>query len=519
MRCNRLFPHQALTVLLLCVVLVVLAATAFAANKTEIRITLVGNMPNDWETVHQAIEAKLAKSGLNYDLKVTWYNWQDWANQRQIKLMAGDNGELFFDAPWADGWNNLTAKNAYLELSSYIKKYGNSIRKHFPPDYLKANSFDGKILGLPLGISYPAKYGLAVRADLRKKYGIDKIASYDDLEKFLAAVKKNNPEITPIVDNGNGIFTETMAYREGYTDLAQRVVAGMVVMQDLLTTGGKVKMIPAWESKTLVDLSKRVRQWYLNGWLDKDILSQRDARGVFLSGAAAIGPSAPENADRDIPQLQANVPGAEIEWDWIASKNFPLLHDFKMWNFICVNTHASHPVEAFKFLNWIYASQDNYDLIQYGIKGRHWVEGPQPRTYELPAGVDPAKNYNFDGFTLVWNPDFNRFPAKGNPQAIAIMKAATDPKNYAVAPYAGWTFDSSAVKTEVAQCTALEMEYAKPVFLGVIDTESGFTKMKEAYEAAGINKIIAEAQKQFDAWVAKRGGKNPYQEWLAKQKK
>ena len=48
-----------------------------------------------------------------------------------------------------------------------------------------------------------AEYNLNValiRGDLREKYGMDKIETTDDFQKYLENVVKNDPSIIPLVD-------------------------------------------------------------------------------------------------------------------------------------------------------------------------------------------------------------------------------------------------------------------------------------------------------------------------------
>ena len=37
-----------------------------------------------------------------------------------------------------------------------------------------------------------------------------------------------------------------------------------------------------------------------------------------------------------------------------------------------IYSKAPHPEEAMKFLNWIFKSQENYDLAIYGINNKHY---------------------------------------------------------------------------------------------------------------------------------------------------
>ena len=53
-----------------------------------------------------------------------------------------------------------------------------------------------------------------------------------------------------------------------------------------------------------------------------------------------------------------------------------------------------------KFFDWLYSSKDNHDLFEYGIPGKHW-QAVGDNQIKL---LDEAKNYNFPGYELTWNP-------------------------------------------------------------------------------------------------------------------
>ena len=62
-----------------------------------------------------------------------------------------------------------------------------------------------------------------------------------------------------------------------------------------------------------------------------------------------------------------------------------------------------------KFLDWMYASVDNYELAKYGIKGEHWIDGPtvevEGKTYQTwayPAGKEDAYNKS-SPYSGCWN--------------------------------------------------------------------------------------------------------------------
>ncbi len=64
----------------------------------------------------------------------------------------------------------------------------------------------------------------------------------------------------------------------------------------------------------------------------------------------------------------------------------------------------------------------------------------------------------------------------------------------------GFTFDAS-VRTEYAACASAVAQYNDALMCGAIDPATALPEFNKALKAAGLEKIIAEKQAQFDAWL------------------
>ena len=79
-----------------------------------------------------------------------------------------------------------------------------------------------------------------------------------------------------------------------------------------------------------------------------------------------------------------------------------------------------------------------------------------------------------------------------------------------VSAISGFTFDYQNpidFSTQYAEISALKNEYFKNIQCGAVDPddpENGVPALRAKMEAAGLNDIIAEAQRQLDAYLAKK---------------
>jgi len=164
------------------------AATATAGGTKEAGpTTLVIVQPSDktaiFENLLPVIEKGLANDGLNLKLDVIFVPWSDLATKTQVMLAGQDQIDLMFDAPWLH-MNEMIAQGYYEELTSLLNQYGPNILRTRPKEMWDANRFNGKIMGIPLGLFFQQPHGWVVRADLRQKLGFSPLKTYDDIVKY-----------------------------------------------------------------------------------------------------------------------------------------------------------------------------------------------------------------------------------------------------------------------------------------------------------------------------------------------
>lgn len=67
----------------------------------------------------------------------------------------------------------------------------------------------------------------------------------------------------------------------------------------------------------------------------------------------------------------------------------------------------------------------------------------------------------------------------------------------------GFSFDAEPVKAEIGKTSAVYDEYSRAIDLGV-STEEKYNEFLAKLKNAGADRIIAEMQKQIDAWKASK---------------
>ena len=69
----------------------------------------------------------------------------------------------------------------------------------------------------------------------------------------------------------------------------------------------------------------------------------------------------------------------------------------------------------------------------------------------------------------------------------------------------GFSFDNSSVSSEIAAIYAVVDEYRAGLLGGALDLDENYPRFIQKLKDAGIDTVIAEKQKQLDAWAQENG--------------
>jgi putative aldouronate transport system substrate-binding protein len=168
---------------------------------------------------------------------------------------------------------------------------------------------------------------------------------------------------------------------------------------------------------------------------------------------------------------------------------------------LSIARNTTDPVSAMKFINLLYTDADVMNLLANGIEGKHYVI-QENGLITRPEGVTET-GYQFNQWEIGNN--FLTHVWEGqDPDIWEQMKAFN--ASGIVSPALGFTFDQSPVKSEVAAVTNVIDQYKIGLESGTLEIEYLDRFIRELKDA-GIDRIIAEKQKQLDDWAAANGKK------------
>ena len=164
---------------------------------------------------------------------------------------------------------------------------------------------------------------------------------------------------------------------------------------------------------------------------------------------------------------------------------------------IGISRTSKNPEKAFEFIELVNTDKELYNLISYGVEGKHYNLTDEGKvSYIEDSGYAPKAAWKFGN-------QFNALVEDGADSDVWEQTEALNNSAYADR-LLGFVFDDSNVTNEMANLNSVRAEYDY-VWLGTaLDYADHIEEYKEKMEQAGIRKVMAELQSQIDAFLASK---------------
>ena len=430
--------------------------------------------------------AEKVKNDIGLEVEMIWLPWDQYWDQKEIMLSAQNEIDLYWDG-LAD-LSTFVNKHQARPLDDLIATYCPDMLKVMPMSWLEGGKMNGQIYGIPsaYGPSSAQFQLVCVRQDLLEAVGMTEIKTPDDLVEYATKVKDAFPEMNGPADP---IFKPlTRAFQtEQLTWVSGNEFA--VLGED----SGKVYSY--YETETFQEVAKFNEEMYNKG-LYSDLLTtnynERDSRmqtGLYIWVEGSLGKD-----NEIIGTVQANAPEAKLK-SYLMAAEEPKYIVGAGGEVLCVPYSAANPEGAMKFLNWMYASQENYLFCLYGVEGKD---------YNMVDGrIERICTEDFFYEWMFRNQNYSVFGTEVSDEFIEqYMNWDKDAKTSSAM---GFTFNNeNVVEIETAIKEVIDNDMAV-IRNGFVDFEENYAAAVAKLKAAGIDEYIAEVQRQYDEFVANKG--------------
>ncbi|MBT2700945.1 ABC transporter substrate-binding protein [Bacillus sp. ISL-40] len=425
---------------------------------------------------------KIVKKKINATVKLMPINGSAWSQQSNLLLTGNEKLDLIVSSSFY-GYNTSAVKGQYIPLDDLLEKYGNGILQAVPKTLLEGDRVNGKIYAVPSARDWGVNYGFIMRKDIVDKYNIDlsQVKSFADLEKVFKVVKEKEPTLAPIVNAG--LLTTASVLNGGKYDVLGDSL-GVMSFKDK-------KFINLFEDPEYIDSVKLTRKWFKDGYIMKDAATSQEAAANIVKAGKGFG------------YFSHMKPGFEVQEKGITGHEMVAVRFTDVYSYtdsatsfgMSIARNSQNPEKAMEFMNLLYTDKDIMNLIANGIEGKHY-EVKSDGTISLPQGVTESK-YVFGQWEIGNN--FLTYPWEGNPSNYwEIFKKHNDSAIFS--PAFGFTFNPDPVKTEIAASTNVLNQYKVGIESGTLDPVKSLPVFNKKLKQAGLDKIMAEKQKQYDKW-------------------
>ena len=467
------------------------AAPAPSLDPVELNAWFLAPQVKDIEMVQAEVSKKLTEK-INATIKLNYFWWDSYYDKQKLALASGDPIDTMFSPQW---WNYETyvSQKAYLELDDLLAKYGKNIVENIAPAYLEAPRVDGVLYGIPTNKDMLGVCGVLVNKAMADKYNMDfsTVKKPADLEPFLKTIKENEPGIIP--------FLSTKGDQSSYfmMDYSASIVGDV----GFIKTDGDIKVINTRESDQYKEVAALARDWFKKGYINEDVATLQDGMPIKKAQKTFMWAEQLKPGKDKEMEAQLGYPIEQI-YGYQGLPRYTMTGDLTNSMFV-IPRASKNPERAMMFLDILFYDKEIKNLLDWGIEGVHYKKVGENQI-DYADGVT-AETSGYTGLAQ-WAMGGNQFLdylwVNESPDKWQKMKEFNDS---AVPTKAlGWTFNQEPVKTEIAACTAVSDEFGASLNSGVVDYDEVYPKMQKAYETAGIAAIIAEAQKQLDAFAAKK---------------
>jgi len=471
---------------------------AAGSAKLPLRYYMPGAPTAEWEIATQAINDAMAKDGLNIDFQPNYIPWDQWVDKTNLMLSTGEEFELLHIMQDFVPTSTYASRGQLRGLSDIIKKEAPGLTGRFDKPLWDSATIKGEIYSIPAywrDASGDDEGPIVIRKDIFDKYNLPYPKSTDEMLTVLPVLQQKWAAEDGVK---RYVYEHTLnrppnAIERTY-DTWPFYVSQDGVFQ--VRQNGEANMY--FETPEFKKDADFMNALYTKGLIHPDILNlPADTRRTAVNDSGDFllclmtGP-------QWTSQLTAAgiVPNAVI-YKYTLALDKPMLTNMPLLNANGVPVAAKHPEVGVKFLNWMYSSQANQDVVLYGVQGRHWNPVGTDGIRQI-RGADGRPLYAFDYWMIEyvkyhrWDVD-NIVPDDEKANYVGNIY----PNNTLISPVVGFNFDSEPVRVEYANVMAEYTASILPIKVGVLPYAGNFQAADARMKAAGSDAVIAEYRKQL----------------------
>lgn len=446
---------------------------------TELIWYTIGPSQQDLQKVQEKIN-EYTKEKIGVTVKMTMIDYGDYNQKMQVLTASGTPMDIVFTSAGSFDYVQNARKGAFKPIDDLLKTQGQGIVKELNPAFLEGSKVDGHNYGVPANKELPSQDVWRFNKTLLDKYNLDisKVRDLNSLEPLLKTIKEKEPTVVPLAMDKMYMPILPFDY-----------LIDKMPMAVYLDTKD-YKIVDVLETPELKEALTTMHKYYQAGYISPEAATTTSLNDLQLSGKWF--------SDRAQSQPLADNLWSESYGYPVVSKptTDPTIYNMSvMGSLQAISANSKHPEKAMEFLNLLNTDKTFRNLVDSGIEGEHYEKISDNVMKNLPA----SKNYDMPSYSLGNNMLLFLGPNDAADKWEQFKKFNDSGK---ASPLLGFNFDSTKVATQIASLQNVKEQYWAPLMTGTVDPNEYLPKAIEQFKAAGIDDIIAEAQRQLDEWHA-----------------
>jgi len=447
-----------------------------------------GNIPPDQAKVEEKLN-EISVEAIGAKVKTVFMS----GDEVMLALSAGETWDKAFTCEWYNNYAIQALAGYFYDITDKLPEVTPKLWADMPQVVWDGAKINGRIMAVPVKKDYAAELYWQFDRDLFKSLDMDIPGemSFAGVEPYLEAAKKawadKNPNVKveyPMTLNRGGVG----GILSDFDMISRDALIG--IPYGAIGTPDESKVVLALRDPEIIDRLNAVHRWYRAGYINPDAMTTDTAATLYAirSGQGFYGADAIWSAGSGFPNAISKFSG-------------PFLSTASIRGAMnAINARSQHPDLVLKLMELINTNQEYRDILRYGIEGEHWNKTPEGLAKRTQAGID--------GYT-VWAFSQGSYSLSTVEAAVGVE---VDPKMWekifdsykgAVATKSiGFAFDPIKIEVELAAVSAANKKYWEGLATGTLDPATALPQMIGEFESAGIDKIIAECQRQYDEFLA-----------------
>ena len=450
----------------------------------------LGQTMNDLDAVAEAV-SEITLPAINCTVKIVNIHIADHATRMSLMAAGGEKMDLITTGRTVP-LSQLVSDGVIIPIDDLLEQYGPTLVEK-TAKIIDGNKINGEIYSVPADLYPGSDLGFVYNADLAEELDIEipENPTWDFLTEIAPVLKERGVYLTSQRQGAASSQMLNIMYPQITNMFGTNYMYGVIDDVD-----NNTKIINLFDTDYYLNYCLEMRKWCENGWIPEDSIVNGQDNAVLLNAGQAFltwtGVNPSEKA------LQTNTYAFKIGMFSMAETQITTDRVQEVgWG---IPITCERPDKAMEFLNFMYENADVANLLMNGLEGKEY-EKVSEHIITYPEGVDASnigysRNFSIFGDTMMtyqWAPTTEDFYQE--------LQEYYNSKE--VSPLFGYSFDASPVSTQVSAVSNVIAEYMPSLECGVVeDVEASVEEFRAALNSAGIDKIIAENQRQLDEWLA-----------------